>query len=153
MNGPEAIKHSLVFLLLFTAARTDIREKRIPNRLTGMALGVRLLLYMVGGKLLGKEEFIITEMQLAGTAVLLSGLTLFAICSHHGLGFGDVKLLGAASLYLGTDRALALRTASGGSCRYGICLHRKNKPKAGDFFGPFLPVWLCTYIFNILTAG
>ena len=53
MNGPEAIKHSLVFLLLFTAARTDIREKRIPNRLTGMALGVRLLLYMVGGKLLG----------------------------------------------------------------------------------------------------
>ena len=151
MNGPEAIKHSLVFLLLFTAARTDIREKRIPNRLTGMALGVRLLLYMVGGKLLGKEEFIITEMQLAGTAVLLSGLTLFAICSHHGLGFGDVKLLGAASLYLGTDRALAclfygLLPAAAAGMGF-VCTGRISR-KQGISLAPF---FLFGYVLTFLT--
>ena len=107
MNGPEDIKHSLVFLLLFIAAWKDIREKRIPNWLTETAFGVWLMLFRVGEKLFGKEVFVITKMHLIETAALILGLTFFVICSRHGLGFGDVKLLGAVSLYLGLDRTLA----------------------------------------------
>lgn len=107
MNGLEAIRHSLVFLLLIAASGTDIRQRRIPNWLTGIGWVSGILFFMAEWSLQGKEAGTSQCIHLVGVAALVLGLALFAGISHHGFGFGDVKLLGAVAVCLGTDRALA----------------------------------------------
>ena len=55
MNGLEAIRHSLVFLLLIAASGTDIRQRRIPNWLTGIGWVLGILFFMSEWSLRGKE--------------------------------------------------------------------------------------------------
>ena len=107
MNVLEAIRHSLVFLLLIAASGTDIRQRRIPNWLTGIGWVLGILFFMAEWSLRGKEAGISQCMHLVGVAALVLGLALFAAISHHGFGFGDVKLLGTAVLYQGIEKSLA----------------------------------------------
>ena len=68
---------------------------------------VKILFFMAEWSLQGKEAGTSQCIHLVGVAALVLGLALFAGISHHGFGFGDVKLLGAVAVCLGTDRTLA----------------------------------------------
>ena len=46
MGGLQAIKNSLIFLLLLAAAWEDIRRMRIPNRLIEAGGILRILLFL-----------------------------------------------------------------------------------------------------------
>jgi leader peptidase (prepilin peptidase)/N-methyltransferase len=104
--GFEAIKEGVAGILFLGAAWTDMRKMRIPNRLIGWAWLFRVLLFWMEEKLLGREALLQGKRELLGSLALMGGLTLFAALSARGLGFGDVKLLGAAALYLGLERTL-----------------------------------------------
>lgn len=141
MNGPEAVKNTLIFLLLAAAAWTDISKMRIPNWLIGMGCILRIPLFLMEWKIAGKEAFIQGGEKLAGSILLLLGFTIFAALSRYGLGFGDVKLLAVMALYQGVEETLICLL-------YGLlpaavfCLillaagriHRKDKLPLAPFF-------------------
>lgn len=141
MNGPEAVKNSLIFLLLVAAAWTDISKMRIPNRLIGIGCILRIPLFLMEWEMMGKEAFIQIGEKLAGSILLLLGFSVFAVVSQYGLGFGDVKLLGVMTLYQGVEETFIcllygllpaaafclIRLASGR-------IHRKDKLPLAPFF-------------------
>ena len=104
MNGLEAIKYSLLFLLLITAAGLDMREMRIPNRLLRAAWVLRILLFTVEFFRTGNETLIHGIFIFIRGMLFLVGLVLFTLLSRNKLGFGDVKLLGIMALYQGVER-------------------------------------------------
>lgn len=106
MNGPEAVKNSLIFLLLAAAAWADISKMRIPNRLIGIGCILRIPLFFMEWKITGKEAFIQGGEKLAGSILLLLGFSVLAALSRYGLGFGDVKLIGVMALYQGMEETL-----------------------------------------------
>lgn len=106
MNGPVAVKNSLIFLLLVAAAWADISKMRIPNRLIGIGCILRILLFLMEWKITGKEAFIQGGEKLAGSILLLLGFSVLAALSRYGLGFGDVKLIGVMALYQGMEETL-----------------------------------------------
>lgn len=98
-----------VYLLLFVAVYIDVREHRLPNRLTflaaGMGAGMNLYLHGPDGLLFAAEGW------LAGFLALLP-LYLFA-----GMGGGDVKLMAGLGAFLGpkaTVVAACLAVLAGG---------------------------------------
>ena len=94
MNGLEAIKYSLLFLLLITAAGMDMREMRIPNRLLRAAWVLRILLFTVEFFRTGNETLIHGIFILIRGMLFLVGLFLFTLLSRNKLCMGDEKLLG-----------------------------------------------------------
>ena len=80
------------------AVVTDLRRRRIPNWLTGGALGVGLL----GGLWLGGPSGGLSA--LAGAALGL--LMLLPFYAAGGMGAGDVKLLAAVGALLGPQALL-----------------------------------------------
>lgn len=91
----------VLVIFAYLAARSDLLEKRVSNR---------LILWMLGAwaVLLVPQLFLRTETALAlmaggGLGLALGGglfLTVYLL-SRGGLGGGDVKLMAAAGLYLG----------------------------------------------------
>ncbi len=78
---------SAAFICAGLAAISDVRERRIPNRLTGPALVAGLLLHLIADGLHG-----------VGTAAVaaLAGGGMFALFYiAGGMGAGDVKLMAA----------------------------------------------------------
>lgn len=95
---PEMSLHLFVFLVGvagFTAAAAiwDYRERRIPNKLTLPVFGLGLVYQGVFGGLSGLGD--------AGLGFLLGFGTLFVLWMIGGGGGGDVKLMGALSVWLG----------------------------------------------------
>lgn len=115
MTGLEAIKHSLLFFFLLMAAKTDIREMRIPNALIGTACVLRIAIFIGECLGTGRKEFIQNGLDFAGSILLVLGLTFFTLLSRHRLGFGDVKLAGVMALYIGAEATFA-------SVFYGLLL-------------------------------
>jgi prepilin peptidase CpaA len=94
-----SINHQMVYLTVacacaVVASVTDLRSRRIPNRLTGPAILVGLLLHLaLGGP---------TQLGLSALAGLIAGgifLLFFVAC---GMGGGDVKLMAAVGCLAGT---------------------------------------------------
>lgn len=115
--------HGIAFVAVMAAALvTDVRERRIPNRLTGPALVLALLLaaFRSGG--------FPTDALLGAGAGLAVTLPLFAL---GGLGGGDAKLIAVVGAFLGPALlvdALAATAVVGGvmalvvSWRKGVLL-------------------------------
>lgn len=79
--------------------RADVREHRLPNRLTGSLALLQLATALVAA--LVRADFgRWPPMLLTGACMALGGY-LLAIPASGGLGLGDVKLLGAVGLALG----------------------------------------------------
>ena len=78
---------------------TDVREHRLPNRLTG-AVTVLILLVALVSSLLRSDWGRWPAMLLTGVGMALGGY-LLAVLAPGGLGMGDVKLLGVVGLALG----------------------------------------------------
>lgn len=150
MNGLEAIKYSLLFLLLITAAGVDMREMRIPNRLLRAAWVLRILLFTVeffqtGNGALIQGIFILTRGML-----FLLGLVLFKLLSRNKLGFGDVKLLGTMALYQGVEQTIAcLFYGLFMAACIGLPLLAAGKVKRKDKL-PLAPFFLMGYMWVFL---
>ena len=85
---PQQILYAGFALLCAVIASVhDVRERRIPNVLTGSATAGGLLLHLLFGG--------VSEMGWAFLAMLIAGGGFFVIFLAGGMGAGDVKLMAA----------------------------------------------------------
>ncbi len=97
---PVSVLHFMALAMLLTiAVVTDLRERRIPNKLTVPALIVGLVL---GGLLEGGFP----GTALTGAAAAL--LATLPICAMGALGAGDAKLLTAVGAFVGPGGLLSV---------------------------------------------
>jgi leader peptidase (prepilin peptidase)/N-methyltransferase len=125
----------LVFVLVLVAAGiTDLRSRRIPNRLlaTAVAIGLPLLALADPGSLPWRLE----AMTIAGGTFLA-----VALIRPDGFGMGDVKLIATMGLFLGDAVLPAVLIALCGGSMLGLGLlvrDGRGAAKATFPFGPFL---------------
>jgi leader peptidase (prepilin peptidase)/N-methyltransferase len=104
MTSITPVAALLLTATLAVATATDLRERRIPNRLTAVAAGLGLILLCSGG----------TSAALSGLASALavaSPLLAISLLRPEGIGMGDVKLVAVLGLYLGWSAWPALLIA------------------------------------------
>ena len=96
----------IVFVGLFTlaAAYSDFRERKVPNRLTLPMFGVGWVYQLTFFGFSGVAD--------AGLAFLLGFGMLFVLWLIGGGGGGDVKLMGALSVWLGFRMTMLVLIAS-----------------------------------------
>lgn len=92
---------ALLVIVLVAVTVTDLRSRRIPNRITAPAALLALIVGLIGHPA-GVPE------QLAAGAAAGGFLLVFALISPKGLGMGDVKLAAVLGLCLGASVAVAL---------------------------------------------
>lgn len=100
------LQRELLIAFGYVAALTDLRSKRVPNKLV-LAIASVWILTIV------PQMFFQTEKAIA---IMINGLIGFAMAgllflvvylvSRKGLGGGDVKLMAASGLYLGFNGVL-----------------------------------------------
>jgi prepilin peptidase CpaA len=96
----------LLFGILLTAAITDLKRRRIPNRLTFAAMAAGLIAQA------GHDGWLGAVSSLAGITLGL-GL-LLPVYAMGGMGAGDVKLLGAVGGFLGPGGVVTAFLVSAG---------------------------------------
>ena len=149
MIGLEAIKCCLIFCVLLAAAWTDISRMRIPNWLIGTGWILRIPFFIAEWGLGGKGALIQGGRELAGSVFLILGLALLAVLSRHGLGFGDVKLLGTVALYGGIEQTLVcLLYGLFLSAGISLALLAFRKINRKDRL-PLAPFFLAGYLFRL----
>lgn len=121
-------------LLLAAAACVDLRKKRIPDPLVFAILATALVRLSLLGAAYVPDRVL--------GALLVSGIMLLADLAAPGsFGGGDIKLMAAGGLYLGTkDIFYAFFYALAAGAAYGLFLFifKKNSLKTELAFGPFL---------------
>jgi leader peptidase (prepilin peptidase)/N-methyltransferase len=147
-----------LFYLLLVLSAIDIDTRRLPTvlvaALAGVGIGAALFSQVTGtpaGPLIGVASSGILSYPLASAATgfVLGGGIAFAIGevysrlrSRSGLGFGDVRLLGALGLFLGPYVLLAFVLANIAGL-FGGLAGMARRPKDGQGpasipFGPYL---------------
>lgn len=137
----KIIRYLILAESMFLIAWIDQHEKRIPNRILGMLLIIRLLL-LLGEWIcfpgLGLSLLISSLLGLlAGGGMLL----LVHFISKGGIGMGDVKLLGVIGAYVGISGIMPITfLAVLVSAVYSIVLliRKKIKLKEEIPFAPFV---------------
>ena len=98
----------IILLIIFgyIASMTDIRSKRVPNKLVATMLGAWIL--AVVPQLFFQTEKTLAIMFSGIIGFIMAGLLFLVVylVSRKGLGGGDVKLMAAAGLYLGLNGVL-----------------------------------------------
>lgn len=126
----DLILYSLLIIIIFI----DLEHQIIPNRLVGLFFAWSFLWQIFLPELTWRNA-------LGGTALGGGVLLVIALVSKGGMGGGDVKLMAAAGLYLGTSMtALALFTGFLAGALTGIILILLRLKTRKDYipFGPFL---------------
>ena len=115
--------------VLLSASWTDLRDRRIPNRLTFCG-GVLALVLSVEG--LGPE------IEIALGCALAVGVPLVALSltAPDGWGMGDTKLTVVIALLIGPAVGAALFISSLGGLLFIIC--RRKSRRLSIPFAPFL---------------
>lgn len=139
----NACKLALTLVLLTGSACVDGIEHRIPNIFPGvLALSAVVILtaaYAAGRD--GAPAYLISGVF---AAALCGGcLTVGSILSHHGIGFGDIKLICALALMGGVYTAggtlfFSMLLCALVSC--GLLMTKKKTMKETVPFGPFILV-------------
>ena len=94
----------LLATTLAVATLTDVRARRIPNRLTGAAAALGLVLAAVDGSAALVDA-------VAAALVVAAPLLAVSLIRPQGIGMGDVKLVAVLGLYLGWSAWPALLIA------------------------------------------
>ncbi len=135
----RGVDADLVRLLPFAAALValaaiDLEHQLLPNRIV-----VPLAVFGVAaGAVLATSE--LPELLIAGAGAF-AALLVIALVQPRGMGMGDVKLAGAAGLFLGLSIVPALLLAFLAGSVVGLAMmarHGAAARKQGIPFGPFL---------------
>jgi leader peptidase (prepilin peptidase)/N-methyltransferase len=132
-----SVLRGLMVLALIPCAAIDLERRIIPNRITGPASLVALVVGLAldpGG-----------ELQRVLSALIAGGFLLFAaLLRPAGMGMGDVKLTAMMGLFLGRSVGVALFAALLGSLLTGVALATRRgvyaARKTALPFGPYLAV-------------
>lgn len=140
----ENLREGILAALFLTAAWSDLRFRKIPNRLLRSAAGLRLLFCLPETYLAGWKEMIIHILQDLGSSLILMTflLTVTWVCGKgKKLGMGDVKLAGTAALFAGLYRMLWVLLLGTGLAAAVLCLRmigRKGSRRDTVPLAPFL---------------
>lgn len=133
----QAVLRGVLVLVVVPCAVIDVQRRIIPNRITGPAALVAVVLGVAldpGGEI-GRVAWA------AGAGAFL---LVAALVNPAGMGMGDVKLLAVMGLLLGAPVVIALLVALVGSVVTGIALARRlgvrAARKTGLPFGLYLAV-------------
>jgi prepilin peptidase CpaA len=102
------------------AVRADVRTRRIPNALTGIALLLALAAHSLSGSGLALRDSLLGAVVAGG--LLLPGWTA------GWMGAGDVKLMAAIGAWVGYPLALVVVLAAlmaGGVLALAVAVHRR----------------------------
>lgn len=136
MTGAEVALGALLLVTCAIASVVDVRERRIPNRLTG---GAAILAVAIGLALDADGQ---VERLLAGLgAAAFFGLA--ALLNPAGMGMGDVKLAGVLGLCLGgvVVWAVLVALAAGNVLVVWRLVREGRAARSSTFpFGPFLAI-------------
>ncbi|GAB6274672.1 MAG: A24 family peptidase [Peptococcaceae bacterium] len=128
------VKYLILICFLMVISFIDLKHYLIPDQLILLMLGTGILLNFF------TRELPISSI-LWGVLVPAGMLFLLAVLSKGGMGGGDIKLAGAAGLFLGWPQSLlALLLASFLGSIFGLTLliFRLKKRKDPLPFAPFL---------------
>lgn len=135
--------------LLILVSFIDLDHRIIPDRfiLIGLALAIGMYFTPWG---LGWKDALIGAVIGAGSLLLvdLAGRIFF---KKEGMGFGDVKLMGMAGLFLGIQQTIvSLLLGIWAAAVVGVILLRIRKDEADHYipFGPFLAFGCTLAIFG-----
>ena len=134
------IWYALGAAALLYCAYTDIRTRKIPNKVTYPAILISLVVAMVVGNLLPA---------LLGAAVAVGILLLPRILGVSRMGMGDVKLGTLGGLMIGpynTLLALALAFITATVILLPFMLAKKLNRKSKTPFGPYLSFGFLVFI-------
>ncbi len=126
------------------ASLVDLKEYRIPNRLTYPSALFILLIDLVGGVIFHKPSVVL--LPVASMAVVISLYLLLAMVSRGGMGIGDAKLAGVLALSCSALGPFAVFAAQllafgfGATFGVGLIVLRRGSLKSRLPFGPF--IWL-----------
>lgn len=130
-----AVLRAVLVLVVVPCALIDLDRRIIPNRITGPAA----LLAIVLGLALDPSG----ELRRVAWAAGCAGFLLIAALAYPaGMGMGDVKLVGVIGLLLGPGVSLALFLALAANALVGTVVIARHGVRAGRktalAFGPFL---------------
>ena len=140
MENLPLIAVALVLALSVPLALTDIREHRLPNPLTLLAILLSAVLVLLAGILTA------SWFQLA-IAFMAGGITLglgYLMAMANGIGMGDVKYLVAVNILLGWFSPwlilpmLAIGFTLASLVSLGLIITRRANLKTPIAMGPFL---------------
>ena len=139
LEGYTVIIRELLIVFGYLAALTDIRERRVPNKLI-VSMVTAWVLTTVPPLIINTDEMSAHILSsLVGLAVASLAMLITYIVSRHGLGGGDVKWMSATGLYLGFRAVLpALLCGSVLSALYGGIMVLLKKMSIKDTL-PFIP--------------
>jgi leader peptidase (prepilin peptidase)/N-methyltransferase len=130
-----AVLRGVMVVVLVACSVIDLEQRRIPNRITGPAAVLALVLGL--GLDPSGEPRRLLWAAIAGGFLLIS-----ALAYPSGMGMGDVKLIAVMGLFLGRPVAVALLLALIGSALAGIAIvirrGVRTARKTGLPFGPYL---------------
>jgi leader peptidase (prepilin peptidase)/N-methyltransferase len=131
------VLRGVLVLVLIPCAVIDLRRRIIPNRITGPAAIVAVVLGLALDA--GHEPRRLLWAGIAGGFLLVA-----ALANPAGMGMGDVKLLGVMGLFLGAPVVVALLIALLGNVVAGAAIAARRGVRAarktGLPFGPYLAV-------------
>lgn len=140
-DGLNWTKMALAMLCLTGSACVDFTEHRIPNLFPG-SLSVGAIVLLSAGVLSGQNGAIAYVASSVFAAVVTTACLLIAsLLSHHGVGAGDIKLLGSLALLGGVNLiggtvffAMLLCSAAAAV----LLISKKKTIKQAIPFGPFV---------------
>jgi len=134
-DAPAIALGIVLVTILIPIAIIDYEHRIIPNRITGPAAIVAILIGV-----LFDQDFVVEQL-IAGAAA--GGFFLLAVLAYpRGMGMGDVKLAGVMGLYLGRAVGLAVLIGLVAGVVAGLVIISSKGAKEGRKtavpFGPFL---------------
>lgn len=134
---------ALFLLLLAAAAVSDLKERRIPDAVSGAValLGIAAVWWM-------PEPGI--WQRLAGMLAVSVPVLLLALVRQGAFGGGDIKLLAAGGLFLGGEAiGEAFLIGMTGAGLWGLFLLIRGKGRKEKFaLGPFLCMGMAIRLFS-----
>lgn len=154
-GATAALFFAILFVyLLMVLAFIDLDTMRLPNSLVGLlagagsigvvaaqVTGVWMVPLLPASGWLGEPWAAAAFGLLVGGALPLAISALYsAIRGRHGMGMGDVKLLGAMGIFLGPYVIMALVFGSVVGAVAAVATPRSREAHAKIPFGPFLAI-------------
>lgn len=140
-NILKILRYLILYAALFLTAWIDQGNKRIPNKILKVLLGIRGILIILEWLVFPKLGLAVLISALLG---MLFGGGMFLLAhflTKGGVGMGDVKLLAVIGAYMGSGSIMAVAFLSvAASAFYSIVmlLLKKIKLKEEIPFAPFI---------------